>query len=287
MLMALYSQNLNHIHYKDKVSFVFLFLNFILHTGSWFIHMIIKSSRYYFLFVMAFFSSIASAKDILMAFGQNIPPYVFEKHDKGIEIDIISAALAFKGHTLKPLYFPLARIPIAFRNNQVDAIMGDMGVDLKASGGFYANPAVIYDNVFISLKSKNISITQPSDLDLLHVVSFQGAEKRYPKWLNKVAKEDRLFSISNQFTQVKLLHLGRYEVVLSDRYIFRYFAKRMKLLNVLTIDEVDEHNFTTAIPEDYRPVFRDEKIRDDFNLGLKKLKESGEFQKIYDNYMIL
>jgi len=146
---------------------------------------------------------------------------------------------------------------------------------------------VIYDNVFISLKSKNISITQPSDLDLLNVVSFQGAEKRYPEWLNKAAKEDRLFSISNQFTQVKLLHLGRYEVVLSDRYIFRYFAKRMKLLNVLTIDEVDEHNFTTAIPEDYRPVFRDEKIRDDFNLGLKKLKESGEFQKIYDNYMIL
>ncbi len=236
---------------------------------------------------MALFSSTTSAKDILMAFGQNIPPYIFEKHDKGIEIDIISAALAYKGHTLKPLYFPLARIPITFQNHQVDAIMGDMGVDLKIYGGFYANPAVIYDNVFISLKNKNLSITQPSDLDLLHVVSFQGAEKRYPNWLDKVAKEERLFSISNQFTQVKLLHLGRYDVVLSDRYIFRYFTKRMQLLNELTIGEIDEHSFTTAIPDDYRPVFRDEKIRDDFNLGLKKLKESGEFQKIHDNYMIL
>jgi polar amino acid transport system substrate-binding protein len=35
----------------------------------------------------------------------------------------------------------------------------------------------------------------------------------------------------------------------------------------------------------YRPVFRDKKIRDDFNLGLKYLKESGEFQKIYDEYL--
>lgn len=89
-----------------------------------------------------------------MAFGENIPPYVFEKQDKGIEIDIISAALAYKGHTLKPLYFPLARIPMAFKNKQVDATMGDMGIDLTMHGGFYASPAVTYDNVFISLKSK-------------------------------------------------------------------------------------------------------------------------------------
>lgn len=237
------------------------------------------------LFVTVLFSAFTNAKDILMAFGQNIPPYVFEKQDKGIEIDIISAALAYKGHTLKPLYFPLARIPIAFKNKQVDAIMGDMGIDLKMHGGFYASPAVTYDNVFISLKSKNHVIKKPSDLDKLLVVSFQGAEKRYPNWLKKVEKEKRLFSISNQFTQVKLLHLERYDVVLSDRYIFRYFAKRLQSLNVFTLGDVDEHNFTTEVPEDYRPVFRDEKIRDDFNFGLKKLKKSGEFQKIYDRYM--
>ena len=246
-----------------------------------------KSLRCCLLFVTVLFSSIINAKDILMAFGQNIPPYVFEKHDKGIEIDIISAALAYKGHTLKPLYFPLARMPIAFINQQVDAIMGDMGVDLKVHGGFYASSAVTYDNVFISLKRNNFSISKPSDLDKLQVVSFQGAEKRYPNWLKKVEKEGRLFSISNQFTQVKLLHLGRYDVVLSDRYIFRYFAKRMKLLNVLTLDDVDEHTFTMESPDDYRPVFRDENIRDDFNFGLKKLKESGEFQKIYNRYMSL
>ena len=76
-------------------------------------------------------------------------------------------------------------------------------------------------------------------------------------------------------------------MVLSDRYIFRYFAKRMKLLNVLTLDDVDEHTFTMESPDDYRPVFRDENIRDDFNFGLKKLKESGEFQKIYNRYMSL
>lgn len=239
------------------------------------------------IFVTVFFSALTNAKDILMAFGENIPPYVIERNDKGIEIDIISAALAYKGHTLTPLYFPLARLPIAFQTQQVDAIMGDMGVNLKAYGGYYAAPAVTYDNIFISLKSKNIAITKPNDLDNLQVVSFQGAEKRYPEWLKKVNQEGRLFSVSNQLTQVKLLHLGRYDVVLSDRYIFKHFSNRLKALNIISDTEIDEHTFTNEVPEDYRPVFRDKKTRDDFNFGLNKLKESGEFLKIYARYITI
>lgn len=230
---------------------------------------------------------VANAKEVLMAFSMDIPPYIFQKHNRGIEIDIITAALAYKGHTLKPLYFPLGRVPIAFTNNLVNAAMGDMGVDLSSRGGFYADPAVIYDNVFITLKSKNISIKTPEDLDLLDVVSFQGADKRYPKWLKKVQKEGRFYGITDQMTQVKLLHYGRYDVVLSDRYIFRYFVKQMSLMNVLEVHEVDEHSFTSGSPADYRPVFRDIKVRDDFNLGLSKLKESGEFDRIYEQYMSL
>jgi len=232
-------------------------------------------------------TSFTEAEEVFMAFGLEIPPYIFQKHNRGIEIDIISAALAYKGHTLKPLYFPLGRVPFAFKKNLVDAAMGDMGVNLETSGGLYANPAVIYNNVFFTLKSKNISILKPSDLDTLRVVSFQGAEKRYPKWLKKVKEENRFYGISDQLTQVKLLHFERYDVVLSDRHIFKYFVKQLMLMNVLEMNDVDEHKFTSVNPEDYRPIFRDKKVRDDFNLGLKKIKESGKFQKIYDNYLEL
>jgi polar amino acid transport system substrate-binding protein len=232
-------------------------------------------------------SNIANGKDVVMAFSQEIPPYIFEKNNSGIEIDIISSALAYKGHKLVPLYVPLGRVPIAFSNNTVDAAMGDMGVDLKLKGGFYANAAVIYDNVFITLKSRKISIKKPSDLDSLQVVSFQGAEIRYPNWLQKVVEDKRFFGVSDQLIQVQLLYLGRYDVVLSDRYIFKHFVNQLKRVDNLEIKEVDEHVFIDEEPTDYRPVFRDEKIRDDFNLGLKNLKESGGFQNIYDKYMNL
>lgn len=243
--------------------------------------------KYYVFIFSALISTITNGKVVVMAFSQEIPPYIYEKKNEGIEIDIISSALAYKGHTLKPLYFPLGRVPIAFTNHQVDAAMGDMGVNLALKGGFYADPAVIYDNVFITLKSSNISIKSPSDLDSLLVASFQGAEIRYPDWLQKVVQEKRFFGVSDQFTQVKLLYLRRYDVVLSDRYIFQYFVNQLKLRDNFEVKEVVEHSFKDVEPEDYRPIFRDEQIRDDFNLGLKKLKESGEFQKIYDRYMDL
>jgi polar amino acid transport system substrate-binding protein len=84
---------------------------------------------------------------------------------------------------------------------------------------------------------------------------------------------------------VKLLNFGRYDVVLSDRYIFRYFSKQLELMNTLEIAEIVEHKLIIEDLDDYRPVFRNKKIRDDFNLGLKKLKKSGEFQKIYEKYI--
>ena len=235
------------------------------------------------LFISGLMCSKASAQEILMAFSQEIPPYIIETSNSGIEIDIISAALAYKGHTLKPLYFPLGRVPIAFSHKLVDAAMGDMGVHLK--DGFYASPAVIYDNIFITLKSRGITINKPSDLDSFHIASFQGAEKRYPDWLKSVVKDNRFFGVSEQLRQVELLQRGRFDVVLCDRYIFRYFVNKIELMKELEISEVDEHNFITVDPMNYRPVFRNKKIRDDFNLGLSYLKESGEFQKIYDKYL--
>lgn len=234
--------------------------------------------------IMSFMPIFSGAEEILMAFSENIPPYIFQSENKGIEIEVISLSLAYKGHTLKPHYLPLGRIPKAFINKSVTAAIGDMGIDLSSSGGFYASPAIIYSNVFISLKSSELSINKPSDLDKLTVISFHGAQRRYPQWLSKVDKEQRFYGTSNQISQVKLLNQSRYNLVLSDRHIFNYFAKELEKENYILL-ETKEHHFTESNPMDYRPVFNNAKIRDDFNAGLAKIKETGEFDRIYQKYI--
>ncbi len=220
-----------------------------------------------------------------MAFGEKIPPFCFPETNSGIELEVIGEALAHKGHSLVPHYFPLARVPYSFTTKVTDAAMTDMGQDLSKHGGHYGDPAVIYENVLITLKHRELKIETPSDLGGLSVMSFQGTLSRYPDWLAQPNKVGKFRAHSNQELQVKNLYRGRFDVVLSDRNIFKYFMLKRKKETGNPMQEVQEHIFTTLNPLDYRPIFRSKKIRDDFNEGLKFLKENGRFQKIYDNYL--
>jgi polar amino acid transport system substrate-binding protein len=226
-----------------------------------------------------------------MAFGEEIPPFVLPKTNSGIELEVMREALAYKGHTLIPEYVPLARVPISFKQGEVDAAMTDLGNDLSKFGGHYGLPAVFYDNVFITLKDRNIKIESPKDLEGLSLMSFQGALKRYPDWLTSLNANGNYSQTNLQEVQVKVLFGKRYDVILSDRTIFKYFMlqykKKQSKLNEkeFTLAPIEEHEFIKLKPSDYRPIFRNKNVRDDFNEGLRYLKKSGKFKAIYDKYL--
>jgi len=230
------------------------------------------------------FAASGQAAQVRMAFGEKISPFCFPETDTGIEIEIIREALAFRGHTLKPVYYPFARVPVAFRAGQVDAAMSDLGQDVGAPA-YYGDPAVFYDNVFITLKERGLSIKRPEDLRGLRVIAFPGALKRYPAWLSEVQKDNRYYEQSNQSLQVLTLAAGHYDVVLSDRNIFRYFTLQLQKEQKFQPKPVQLHSFVTLNPADYRPVFKDGAIRDDFNAGLKHLKSIGRVDAIYKKYL--
>ncbi len=229
---------------------------------------------------------VASAATVSMAFGDNLPPYILAQQDAGIEVEIVRAALAQRGHVLQARYLPMGRIPLMFKSRQVDAIMMDVGEDMAPFGGHYALPPVLYDNVFITLKRSRLEIRAPQDLRGHTVMSFVGAAKRYPDWLQPLQHTGAYVESNHQEVQPMLLALGRYEVVLSDRSIFQYYALQQHLKDPsFVLPPVQQHAFTVADPKNYRPVFRDPAIRDDFNAGLAYLHKSGRYRAIYDKYL--
>lgn len=219
-----------------------------------------------------------------MAFGEHIPPFCFPKDGSGIEVDVFREALAYRGIRLVPLFFPFARVPRAFRDGEVDASMTDLGEDMGAAGGHYGDTAVVYDNVLISLQSRGLQIRRPEDLDGLTVISFQGASKRFPEWLGPLQRSKRLTEVNDQALQVRTLMRGRYDLVLADRSIFRYFSLQLQRQGE-TLLPVTEHEFTSPDPRDYRPVFRSPLMRDEFNEGLRWLRASGAYRAIYERYL--
>ena len=235
--------------------------------------------------LLLLFSQICVADTVTMAFGERIPPFCFPETNSGIELEVIGEALAYRGHTLAPKYYPFARIPVVFKQQKVDAAMTDLGENMEAAGAFYGDPAVLYYNAFITLKRNNISIEKPDDLKDLSVISFQGASKRFPLWLDSIKESGRYIEKNDQKTQVLMLKNNRADVVLSDIYIYKYFEiqayKALGKKAALT----DEHHVIETNPMDYRPVFRSEKIRDDFNAGLKYMKDNGRIREIYNKYI--
>ncbi len=227
----------------------------------------------------------AQGADVVMAFGEKIPPYCFPKTNTGIALEVMGEALAYKGYILKPVYYPLARVPVAFKVREVDAVMLDLGNRLATTGGHYGESAVWYDNVLITLKKRNISISKPEDLTGLSVISFQSGVNWYPAWLKPVKEAGKYREVNNQELQALTLFNGRYDVVLSDLNIFKYYTNKLKREKRITPQQIQEHRFIKLNMMDYRPVFRDKYIRDDFNLGLKHLKDVGRFQAIYDKYL--
>lgn len=235
--------------------------------------------------LLLLWGTVVSAADVEMGFPADIEPYVFASSDQGIEVDIAREALAFRGHRLVPRYFRIDKLPLAFQFKRVDAVMINLGADLSESGGFYADPAVVYEDVLVSLKSRALVIDKPKDLANQLVVAFNGARFYYPDWIAPPKAEGLYFESHQQERQVLGLYRGHFDLMLTDRYIFRYFANKLAHERGLALLPTVEHEFTGVNKAMHRPVFRDAKIRDDFNAGLKHLRESGRYQAIYQHYI--
>ncbi|WP_413290450.1 substrate-binding periplasmic protein [Bdellovibrio sp. HCB337] len=222
---------------------------------------------------------------VTVAFGDKLQPFCFPETQTGIHVDIIREALAFKGHTMNAEFYPIKRVPRVFITNKLDGAMMDSDMDLRQYGGIYAEPAVLYDNVFISLKSRNIQIHKPEDLKNLSVLAFPGALERYPEWLGAVSKEGHYFESNEQPLQVLALLRGRYDVVLSDRHIFRYFKQQYVKNEKVADQKIVEHDFVKPNPKDYQTIFRSKQIAQDYEVGLKHLKKTGRYEAIFRRYL--
>ncbi|WP_317201623.1 ABC transporter substrate-binding protein [Janthinobacterium sp.] len=228
----------------------------------------------------------AGGATVSMAFGDNLPPYILAASHSGIELDIVREALAYRGHVLLPRYLPMGRIAFSFIEGQVDAIMMDVGEDMAPYGGHYAAPPVLYENFLFTLKRRHLRLRKPEDLKGLNIMAFVGAAKRYPEWLKALSRTPTYAERNNQAVQPLLLALGRYDAVLSDRTIFQYFSLLQQRADPgFLAPAVDEQALTPTDPRDYRPVFRDAAIRDDFNAGLEQLRKNGRYKAIYDKYL--
>ncbi len=245
-------------------------------------------SRYPLLLLLLFLFSPLHADDqrtISVIFSGSTPPYVIQEHDNGIVIDIVGEALALKGYTVKPVYLPIGRGSAMFADKMVDATS-----IIKRSSGYkdahYSDHFMQYHNFAFALDTpgRRVHIERFEDLAGLDIIAFQYAHKYLGEAFGAaVADNPRYQEFADQETQVHMLLMGRTDVAVMDRSIFEFYKRKLIAEGKVPAD-IRVNRFSLFQPSKYRTAFIDPQVRDDFNEGLKALRESGRYEAIYRHY---
>lgn len=239
--------------------------------------------RLFIILSLSILLSVASyAKEYKMVFSYSTPPYVFAD-GSGIAQTIVKEALAYKGHTVSPVFVNIGRSFELFKHGHVDSstiIQKSSGLD-----AYYSIDYMQYHNAVFALKKNHYKITKLDDLKDYHIIAFQNANKYLGENFEKIALAcgSKYSEVADQKQQVYMLFKGRTDIVIMDRHIFRFYTN--ELLSEKKIESSDAFDmFELFEPTKYQTAFRDEKSRDDFNEGIEYLKKTGRYEAIYSEY---
>ncbi|MCP3688088.1 MAG: transporter substrate-binding domain-containing protein [Gammaproteobacteria bacterium] len=222
------------------------------------------------------------AEQYKVGFAYAKPPFVYaaklenSSETRGIELEIIRAALAEENISFSPRYFWRDQLTEKLIERQVDAVSGVRPVNANL---FYSNSTVYFQNFAITpIAAKPIH--NIADLAARRVVAWGGAAADLGDVFQAVVPKMARFSeVLNQQNQVASFLSGTFDIIVIDEHIFKYYAFAQG-----------------ANPADfaYYPIFgertefvtgfRDESLRNRFNSGLRKIKESGSYDKIFHDH---
>ena len=238
-------------------------------------------------FFSAALASRACAAELNIAFSLDTPPYVMDEGKTGIEIDIVRAALAPKGYTFTVRQMPYGELADAVKEEGVDAAATVTEMD---NGTFYSDEYITFHNAAITKQSAGLTIDSIEGLKGKTIVAWENAyEDLGPKFAAlfsldvKESYRTKYREIANQRDQVEMFWKGEAAVIVIDVAVMKWFTQELS-------GEVDTKAplvYHEIFPADtkFRISFRSERVRDDFNAGLKQLKASGEYEKIYAKYL--
>ncbi len=231
--------------------------------------------------------SLVLANSIKLSVGLTVAPYVIkakqpDEKDSGFEVDIVRESLAFGSYSVRFIHQPLERTKISFKLKSVDGVLSIQKHYPEIQGAFVSDEYITYHNFAVSLTARNLKINSIADLKNKRIIAFQQATYAFGKEFQLMAENNSGYSeIADQNHQIGMFFLERTDVIVLDHRIFNYIQSRLK--NIPTGQRVTFHKLFE--PSIFRIAFREKKIRDSFNQGLRKLRSSGRYDEIILGYM--
>jgi polar amino acid transport system substrate-binding protein len=218
-------------------------------------------------------------KGIILTMGtSNGPPYMIQESESGLDIDISRAAMAKAGFPIRIEFYPLSR---AIHELQLGRIHLTVPFFTSAPKGiFVSDPHIEYRPAVITLNSidKMHDITQLKDYT---IATFQGATGYFGDQFYYASKHSPDYVEYHDMGKlVDLLMSQRYQAVVLDYWIFRFFLSHSKYANQL--DQVRFHELLPRVPA--AVAFNNAELRNKYNQGLRMIKADGTYDEIINKY---
>lgn len=216
-----------------------------------------------------------------------IPPWVIQEQNAGIELDILRESLALNGVALEPHYVATQRAISLYEEGKLDGVIN---LHKGTVEGFYSDPVVTFQNVAVSLAEK--SFPEDISIDFLSdksVVAFQRASQLLGDEFGAMTTSNsRYQEVAQQRIQINLLMIRELDFIVLDKSIFGYYWYQATQDASLkqAYERLDRPvRFHYLFPPSHYPfVFNNEKLRDSFNSGLTRLKQTGAYDRIIQKY---
>lgn len=224
-------------------------------------------------------------KVLEITFGVFRPPYVYEKKDMGLDVEVAQAVFKKMNRKIKVNHAPNQRGWKEIESGRIDGLVG-VTPEEDHRDLFFSAPMLFYDNVAISKAKNKIKIERIPDLKNYRFLSFEKAVRYLgPEYEEVVRGVKRDTDVSSQLTQNKLFWNDKVEVIILDLNVFRHYQKQLKDEGMNVSDEVVIHRIFPERASWRCVVFRDRGIRDEFNKALDQIRAEGLYQKILDKYL--
>ena len=236
------------------------------------------------MFVLISISTFSNARSVTLGISFSIPPYVILENDSGLELDIIKAAFSVTGHDVIPRYMPLDRSFKLYEKKDLDGVINVKKGMVK---GHYSGDVITFQNCAITLRKKAFKIDSIADLKGKRVVAFQNAKKLLGIPFSEVIGGLAYYhEVARQRLQINMLFLDRTDAVILDRNIFGYFRRKvyesLDIPQSIIAQKVVYH--CVFKPAKYKIAFHDGMLRDDFDKGLKVIRDNGTYDNIQRSY---
>jgi len=243
-----------------------------------------KLFRISFFILMTSISAFCEAKPISIAFTFSMSPYLNDDMKTGIERDIIFEAMNASGIELGEVHnVHYKRAMQMLEQGHIDGIVSNMAnsaYDSLALKSYLSNKTIDYVDCAITSSKQNLKLTTVQDYAGKSIWAFKTAKTTLGAEFESMANNNPNYTEdTDQTKQAGMLALGRIDVAISDRNIFTSKLKRDGQY------EIQDFNFQTIGDPTPRALrFSDKKHLENFNLGLAKIKASGDYAKILARY---